>query len=155
MLLDTPANISEYTELFLFLADRSQDIREIINPELEKGSIVLCDRFIYSTIAYQGYGRGLNIDLLNQLNNVATDYMRPDHTFWLDLASEKAFQRMKEKRGPDRIEEESLEFFNKVRLGFSAVHYKHLSDITRIYTGGDKNETARLITKIIVEHILT
>ncbi|NEN92400.1 MAG: dTMP kinase, partial [Okeania sp. SIO3H1] len=77
--------IQERAELLLYAADRSQHIENLIKPYLKKGAIVLCDRFTDSTIAYQGYGRGLDLDLIQKLNHIATGGLKSDLTFWLDI----------------------------------------------------------------------
>ena len=103
------------TELFLFLADRAQHVVEVLQPALKSGKIVLCDRYIDSTIVYQGYGRGFNLNLLRQFNEVATDGLKPDLTILLDIDPKAGLQRQQKK---DRLDQESLEFHQKVREGF-------------------------------------
>ncbi len=85
LLLTTDLPLNDTTELLLYAADRAQHISEKIKPHLDRGGWVLCDRFIYSTITYQGYGRGINQDLIHQLNRIATLGLTPDLTLWLKL----------------------------------------------------------------------
>jgi dTMP kinase len=120
------APIAPSSELFLYLADRAQHVSEVIRPALAAGKIVLCDRFTDSTLAYQGYGRGLDLGLLRQFNSVADDGTRPDLTLLLDCpiavglgrtASRQA-QSDSEAAKEDRFEREKMEFHEKVRAGF-------------------------------------
>jgi dTMP kinase len=119
------SEIAAPTELFLYLADRAQHVNEIIVPALKAGKIVLCDRFTDSTLAYQGYGRGIDISWLRQLNDAASGTVRPELTFLLDCPVEvglaRAVQRIARSqaaRHEDRFEREKMEFHEKVRQGF-------------------------------------
>jgi dTMP kinase len=104
------------SELFLYLADRAQHVHEVIHPALQTKTIVLCDRFTDSTVAYQGYGRGLAKDMLTQLNTWASQAIVPDCTFLLDAPAETLLRRLS---GPkDRLESESISFFEHVRQGY-------------------------------------
>jgi len=116
--------IAPGTELFLYLADRAQHVREIVLPALEAGKLVLCDRFTDSTLAYQGYGRGLDIQRLRQLNAIASGEARADLTFLLDCPVQCGLGRTAGRRsqtsagGEDRFEREEIEFHERVRAGF-------------------------------------
>jgi dTMP kinase len=113
-------------EVFLYLADRAQHVETVIRPAIESGKIVLCDRYIDSTLAYQGYGRGLDLVLLRQMNAVANQGVAPDLTFLLDcpveLSLSRATQRLLKKDSAtgseDRFERETREFHERVRAGF-------------------------------------
>ena len=109
--------ISAEVELFLFNVCRIQLVKEVISPSLQDGKIVVCDRFIDSTLAYQGYGRGIDLTTIKTLHNIATGGMKPDFTFLLDIPAERGLQR-KHTRRRDRFEEEHLSFHNKVRDGY-------------------------------------
>ncbi len=104
-------------ETFLFLADRTQHVAEIIRPALERGDIVLCDRHTDSTVAYQGYGRGQDLDRLRQWNRIATRGLSPDMTLLLDLDPAVGLARIASK---DRLDSESIEFHRRIRDGFLA-----------------------------------
>ncbi len=106
-------------ELFLYLADRTQHVEEVVKPALEEGKVVLCDRFYPSTLAYQGYGRGLDLNFLKEANERATGGLKPHAVVLLDLPVEEAMSRIG-KRDLDRIERETLEFHARVREGFLA-----------------------------------
>jgi dTMP kinase len=117
--------ISSSTELFLYLADRAHHVHEVIAPAIKHGKIVLCDRHTDSTVAYQGYGRGFDLQLLLSLNRVATQGLTPDITFLLDCPVELGLSRTVHRRSDpstaknnDRFENENLEFHQKVREGF-------------------------------------
>jgi dTMP kinase len=104
------------TELLLFLASRSQLVTKVIRPTLEKGSIVVCDRFTASTIAYQGYGRGIDLGFLETLNDFVTDDLKPDLVFLMDLDAEEGLLR--KKRRWDSFEREEFTFHQRVRDGY-------------------------------------
>ncbi|MCF7848851.1 MAG: dTMP kinase [Kiritimatiellales bacterium] len=111
------------TELLLFAASRAQLMNFKILPALERGDWIICDRFIDSTMAYQGYGRGLPLDTLNSINHFAIGGRKPDVTLLLDLDVGRAFQRMAPlfnsgEESPDRFEREDREFHEKVRAGY-------------------------------------
>ncbi len=116
ILLSKKNQITAESELFLYLAARADLVRKIIAPALNRGVIVLCDRFYDSTVAYQGYGRGLDIDLIGELNHLAVGQYEPDITFLIDVDYKTSLKRRKKQR--DRLESESMAFFNRVRKGF-------------------------------------
>jgi dTMP kinase len=114
------------TELLLYEASRAQLVQEVVQPALAAGRILLCDRFTDSTVAYQGYGRGLDLDLIERLNASATRGIRPDLTFFLDLDPVVGLERVKRRLTPsrasrDRLEDEALAFHERVRQGFRAL----------------------------------
>ena len=113
LLLHNPTD--PLTELFLFLADRSHHVRTVIQPALAQGIWVICDRYADSTLAYQGYGRGLDVETLRQLNALATDHLTPDLTFLIDMPVEQALARTTQ---PNRFEEESVAFHQRIRDGY-------------------------------------
>jgi len=108
--------ITVQTELFLFLASRSQLVTRVIQPALEKGSIVICDRFDYSTLAYQGYGRGMDLNFLDTVNSFVTDDLHPELIVLLDLSAEQGLERKRMKL--DVFEREEFLFHQKVREGY-------------------------------------
>jgi dTMP kinase len=118
--------IAEASELFLYLADRAQHVKQVITPALSAGKIILCDRFSDSTLAYQGYGRGIDLDWLRRLNDTATQGLRPDLSFLFDCpvdvglarAARRLAQSQKGRSSADRFERERVEFHEKVRQGF-------------------------------------
>ena len=116
ILLNYDGAVSDRCESFLFLADRAQNIDIIVNPAVESGKIVLCDRHIDSTVAYQGYGRGLDLERIKMLNSIATNNRKPDLTFVFDIDVETSMQRVGKEK--DRLESEGKEFHNRVRNGY-------------------------------------
>ena len=116
ILLNYDGEVSDRCESFLFLADRAQNIDIIVNPAVKQGKIVLCDRHIDSTVAYQGYGRGLDIERINMLNNLATNGKKPDLTFVFDVDVETSMKRVGKEK--DRMESAGMEFHNRVRQGY-------------------------------------
>lgn len=115
LLNDRSCQLSQMAELFLYMSDRAQHISEIIQPALLEKKIIICDRFADSTLAYQGYGRGLNIESIQNLNKMATHNLKPDLTILFDIDPEVGLKRAKSQ---DKIEEEGLEFQKKIRHGF-------------------------------------
>ena len=119
LLLDSSGEKSPYsiTELLLYAADRAQHVNEIIRPTLNKGDWILSDRFCASTLAYQGYGRKLDIKLIKDLETIATQGIIPDITFLLEIPVEESIKR-RINRKDDRIEKEGKEFLSNVSIGF-------------------------------------
>lgn len=116
ILLNYDGVVSDRCESFLFLADRAQNIDIIVNPAVNDGKIVLCDRHIDSTVAYQGYGRGLDINRINMLNDIATDKRKPDLTLVFDIDVETSMKRVGNEK--DRMESAGKDFHNRVRNGY-------------------------------------
>ena len=111
------ADISPLTELMLFNASRAQLVSEMIKPNLEKGRIVICDRYADSTTAYQRYGRGLDLEKVKAINNAATQGLKPDLIILLDMPVDEGLARKNPKRR-DRFEQEDIAFHQKVREGY-------------------------------------
>lgn len=116
ILLNYDGEVSPVAESFLFLADRAQHVDCIIKPALEEGTIVLCDRHTDSTLAYQGYGRDLDLEEIRNLNKIATSGLKPDITIVLDVDIETSQKRVGAEK--DRMESAGIEFFKRVRNGF-------------------------------------
>lgn len=116
ILLNYNGEVSDRCESFLFLADRAQNIDIIVKPAVKQGEIVLCDRHIDSTVAYQGYGRGLDINEINMLNNLATGGKKPDLTLVFDVDVETSMKRVGKEK--DRMESAGIDFHNRVRNGY-------------------------------------
>jgi len=125
LLLHASQSMDSRAELFLFLADRAQHVADTIRPALLRGAWVLCDRYADSTIAYQGYGRGMDVESLQQLNDWATGGLWPDMTLLLDLPAEEGLARALARNGAEgleqsegRFEAEALAFHQRIREGF-------------------------------------
>ena len=110
-------DISPLTELLLFNASRAQLVTEVIQPSLQKKTVVICDRYAESTTAYQCYGRGLDLEMVMNINNAATQGLRPYLIVLLDLPAEEGLARKRDKR-KDRFEQEDLDFHHRVRQGY-------------------------------------
>jgi dTMP kinase len=122
ILLDKKNNIPAEAELLLYLAARADLVRKVIDPALKAGKIVLCDRFYDSTTAYQGYGRNLDVALINKLNRLVAGTSIPDLTFIIDVDFKTSLRRRKKES--DRLESESKRFFEAVRRGFLTIGRK-------------------------------
>ena len=144
LLLDTSREKSpdSITELLLYAADRSQHVNEVIRPTLNKGDWVISDRFCGSTLAYQGYGRKLDIKLIKNLETIATQGILPDITFLLDITIEESIKR-RINRKDDRIEKEGKEFLSNVSIGFQA-----LSENNKWKKISANNSKEKIITEI-------
>jgi dTMP kinase len=105
-------------EAFLFAASRAQLMSEVIRPALGRETAIICDRFIYSTLAYQGYGRGINLDLLRVINEAATGGLLPDLVILLDLEATRGLRRKRRSKDLSRFEEEDPDFHRRVREGY-------------------------------------
>lgn len=153
ILLHHEGIVADRCEIFLFLADRSQHVETFIKPYLEAGKTVLCDRYIDSTIAYQGYGRGQNIKLLKELNNIAINNLKPDLTLLYDISAEAAQKRLGEEK--DRMESAGIEFHKKVRNGYLKLLEENSDRIKLI--DADKSieevfeDTKKIVLKLIQE----
>ncbi|MDB9312440.1 dTMP kinase [Spirulina sp. CS-785/01] len=120
------------TELLLYAADRAQHVEEILKPALSQGTVILCDRYTDSTIAYQGYGRGLDLDLIQTLNFIATGGLESHLTLWLDVPVPVGLDRAQQRGKRDRIEQTHLNFHHRVHQGFLTLSQQHPHRITRI-----------------------
>lgn len=145
ILLNYDGDVSPVCESFLFLADRAQHVDCIIKPALEDGVIVLCDRHTDSTVAYQGYGRGLNLDQINNLNRIATSGLKPDLTIVLDVDVETSQKRVGSEK--DRMESAGIEFFERVRKGFLEIAKQEPERVKVV----DSTQTIEEIHKQILE----
>ena len=138
--------ISPITELLLYEAARSEHFEKVIEPSLKNGATVICDRFTDATIAYQGYGRGLDTKLIEELNKLATKGIEPDLTFFIDIPVKLAFERLKQ-RGtkPDRFEKLDHSFYEKVRKGYLEQSRKYPKRFVVIDGSGDIEATHKAI----------
>ena len=145
ILLNYEGEVSPNCESFLFLADRAQHVDCIIKPALKEGKIVLCDRHTDSTAAYQGYGRGINLDEIKKLNEIAVSGLKPDLTIVFDIDIETSLSRVGNEK--DRMESAGVEFFNRVRNGYLEIA-KQEPDRVKIINASD---TIDNIHKKVVE----
>ncbi len=138
-------NMHYLTELFLYIASRIQHVHEVIAPALSKGNIVICDRYLDSTVAYQCYGRGVNRKLIDNLNRIATFNLKPDLTFIIDIPVEQGLERAKKIKkkfsegNGDRLEQEKIEFHNRVWKGYKKIAISNPKRV-RIIDGTNSKE---------------
>ena len=125
ILLNYPDKLSSLSEMFIFLADRAQHVEFKIKPMLEQGKIVLCDRYIDSTVAYQGYGRGISIDDIDKMNYIATQGTIPDLTLLFDITVETSMKRVEKGGSKDRLESEVREFHQNLIEGYRSTARRH------------------------------
>lgn len=137
------------TEALLYAASRAQLVNQVILPELKKGSVVICDRFVDSSIVYQGIARELGIDVVKKINNIATGGLTPDITFFLDLDLKSSLKRKKEQKELDRIESENAGFHKKVYEGYKKLSQDDGGRIKVI----DATKSIQQIHKNIVKHL--
>ena len=116
--------ISPTAELFLYAASRSQHVEEVILPSLNRGDVVICDRYIASSLAYQGYGRGLDLAAIKQVNRLAVGECLPDATIYLVLPVEVAWARLRRRDTADRLEQTGMALQEKVARGYQEISEK-------------------------------
>lgn len=121
ILLHQEGFVSSTAELLLYMADRAQHLEELVLPAVKKGKVVLCDRYSDSSIAYQGYGRDLSVDMIEQLDKIATQGTVPDLTFLFVGPVEVLLTRVQKRGEKDRLEKESVAFFERVQQGYQAL----------------------------------
>lgn len=151
ILLHHEGIVADRCEMFLFLADRAQHVETFIKPAIEQGKIVLCDRHIDSTIAYQGYGRGQDIDLLKKLNDIAVNGLTPDLTLLFDISTDVAQERVGSEK--DRMESAGIEFHKKVRNGYLELQQEQPQRIKIVNANNSIAEVFEDTKKIVTDLI--
>lgn len=139
-----------WVELFLFLADRREHVTEVIRPALERGLLVLCDRYIDSTEAYQGYGRGLPLSFIQEANAKVTEGLKPDLTLLLDCPVEEGLRRTK---GNDRLRRETVEFHERVRRGYLKIHEREPSRVVVVDTLRPREKVQGEIRELVTDFL--
>lgn len=145
--------IQDRAELLMYAADRAQHVEEFLKPQLALGAIVLCDRYTDSTVAYQGYGRGLDLKLIQQLNQIATDGLESDLTLWLDLDVETGLKRARQRGTADRIEQADIEFHRRVQQGFVQLAASYPQRIVRIDASLSEEAVNLAIQEILTQRL--
>lgn len=126
-------NMDPKAEMFLYTAARAQHVSQLIIPALSEGKIVLCDRFVHSSYAYQGVGRNLGVELVRKVNEIALGDLMPDLTLLFILEPEIGLSRTVKSKGVfDRLEAESIQFHKKVGVGFSTLHETDKNNVKKI-----------------------
>jgi dTMP kinase len=144
-----PQPIEDRAELLMYAADRAQHIEEVLKPQLKLGAIILCDRYTDSTVAYQGYGRGLDLTLIQQLNQIATGGLESDLTLWLDLDAETGLKRARVRGSADRIEQADLAFHQRVQQGFAQLAANKPQRIVRIDASQSQDDVYLAIQEVL------
>ena len=124
--------MSAFCETLLYMASRAQLVEEVVAPKLENGYIVLCDRWLDATVAYQGYGGGMDVDWIRRLGEKATLGIKPALSLYLDLPVELGLARAKNRKTADRIESKSVLFHKKVRQGYLSIAKREPGRFKRI-----------------------
>jgi len=154
LILDLQSNDMDHkTELFLYLASRSQHLAEVIRPALIDGKVVLCDRFTDATLAYQGYGRGLKPAAIRFIVEYAAQDIRPDLTFLLDVAVQEGLRRLRGRGLLNRLDAEALHFHEAVRKGYLALARREPKRFRVISTQSDVDDTQARIRKAVFDHV--
>ena len=153
LLDEAHAGMDGLCELFLFAAARAELTAKVIRPKLDAGSVVICDRFIDSTVAYQGYGRGVDREQIQRINEVATGGLKPDRTFLLDLDPAVASKRLagRTDQAQDRLDQEDMNFRRSVREGYLALADSEPERIVRIDANRSTDEVVSEILKVLRE----
>jgi len=144
--------ISNLSEVFLFEAARAEIVKEVISPALQKGKIVICDRFYDATAAYQGFAGGIPLDIIKLLNKAATGGLKPDLTILLDIDTLAGLKKAK-KNGIDRMEAKAIAYHRKVRAGYLALARKEPKRIKIVRVEKDLNKTREKVRKLVTETI--
>lgn len=148
------AEMCDECEALLYAAARIQHLKEIVEPALAAGKLVICDRYVDSSFAYQGYARGLGMRFVASINNFALEKYPPDLTVFLDISPRAAFERKHGADEDDRMEKLGLEFHEKVYEGYREL-CKLYPRIAPVYCGGTKYETAENIRNLLKsKHII-
>ena len=155
VLLDTAhVAMRPVTELLLYAAARRQHLEELIVPALDEGKVVITDRFSDSTTAYQGTGRGLDLALIAELDQIVTGGLRPDITVLLDMDVEQGLERNRSAGKRDRLELEEVEFHKRVRQGFLAIAKAEPERVKLIDASGSKEEVQALVMQAVRKALL-
>jgi dTMP kinase len=152
-----PGSVEPLAELLLYAADRAQHVRRVILPALSLGKVVLSDRFYDATTVYQGYARGFDLELVNQLNELATGGLKPDLTLLFDLDVETGLKRTMRRgdgtgvtaAGPDRLDQEPVEFHERVRQAYLDIAAREPERFRVIPSAGPVEETFELMIRAV------
>ncbi len=147
--------VAPETEAFLIFAARRQHVSQVIEPALAQGAIVLCDRFSDSTLAYQGYARGLSLSMLRSLNRLATCAVTPHLTLLFDLPVDRGLARRQSASVQNRLDRERLPFHRKVRAGFLELAKQHPRRIKVVPAGSAQDTVARAVAQIVAPVLST
>ncbi len=154
ILLDTKnTSLAVITELFLFEASRSEVVDKVITPALRRKMVVICDRFFDATMAYQGYGSGLNKNNIKSMTNFATKNLKPDLTIILDISIKKGLYRAGFKNGKDRMEKRPVSYHKRVRKGYRDIAKREPGRVRLISTMKDVDDTHTAVMREVLNVI--
>lgn len=146
-------------ELLLYFASRVQNIAEVICPALEKGCVVICDRFTDATVAYQGYGRNLGADCVEQIDHLTCWAFEPDLTVWLDISPYVALSRARKRNAAreadeGRMESQDIDFFERVQRGYQEIESKQPKRVRRVDASGSPTQVAERVLAIVLPELV-
>lgn len=153
LLEEKDLDLDPLAELYLFCADRTQHVRDFIKPMLKEGHIVICDRFTDSTIAYQGYGRRLDLDLVERVSKTSALSLKPEITILLNLPVKLALSRLEKRSGKTRMDEEPVEFHERVRHGYISIAQKEPKRVRVVNAAREVDEIQEEIRAIVLERL--
>lgn len=151
LLLEPGSHMDSLTELLLYYSSRAQHVKEVIYPALRENKVVITDRFTDSTIAYQGYARGVDMTIINRLNDIVVPDVEPFVTFLLDLDVEEGLRRNRKANKEDRFELETVAFHKRVRSGFLEIARKDPDRVKIVDASKGPDEVSGEIVRIIEE----
>jgi dTMP kinase len=151
LLLEPQNHMDPLTELILYYASRAQHVREVIYPAILGNTVVITDRFTDSTVAYQGYARGIDLSIIRTLDEIVVPDLKPFLTFLLDLDVEEGLRRNRHARKEDRFEMETIEFHTRVRKGFLQIAAEEPERIKVLDASLSAEEVASEVRRIIEE----
>jgi dTMP kinase len=151
LLLEPQNHMDPLTELLLYCSSRAQHVREVIYPALLKNTVVITDRFTDSTMAYQGYARGLDLSIIHALDEIVVPDLKPFLTFLLDLDVEEGLRRNRQAQKEDRFELETIEFHNRVREGFLHIAAEEPERVKVINASRSAEDVSKEIIMVIEE----
>ena len=151
LLLEPKNQMDPLAELLLYYSSRAQLVREVIYPEIQKKTVVITDRFTDSTVAYQGYARGIELSIIHALDDIVVPDMKPFLTILLDLDVEEGLRRNRRAQKEDRFELETVEFHNRVRQGFMKIAAEEPERVKIVDASQSADEVSREIIRIVEE----
>lgn len=147
LLLDPVYSPDAIAELYLYSAARRDHLNKVVFPALDSGKVVVCDRFMFSTLAYQGYGRGLDLQFIRKVNQITVQPLKIDLGIFLDIPPEAGFARKGGADSSDRLERENMDFFNRVYGGFKQMCAD--GELVAVDVSGTKEQTAERILSLV------
>ncbi len=151
LLLEPSNHMDPLAELLLYYSSRAQHVREVIYPAIQKKTVVITDRFTDSTVAYQGHARGIDMTIIQTLDDIVVPDMKPFLTILLDMDAEEGLKRNRRARKEDRFELENIEFHNLVRKGFLQIADEEPERVKIVDASSGEDEVSREIIRIVEE----